>query len=367
MTRAAWSVPVLAGLVWVSLDARQEPRFRAGVDSVSVFATVVDSDQRLVTGLEESDFEVYDNGVRQTVTAFSNAPQAFTMVMMLDRSGSMASHFDRVRRAANVFIDHLLPTDRLKVGSFSSRIQIDPAVFTSDPDELRRILATELQGGGDSPVWAATSAAMNTLASQDGRRVILLFSDGHDSTSLGAYVPFREVRARAEDEDVMVYAIGFTEPCASTQTVVAPRYQGRGPTGMPGGRPPGGGRGGPGGGRRPGLPAPIPRYPPSGPGLPLPYPRRPQPVEARPLRCFDRKPNDDLRRLTEAAGGGYFELERLDDVDRTFARVAEELHQQYLLAFTPHALDNRTHQIEVRVKGTGRTVRARRSYVARQE
>lgn len=365
MTRVAWSVPVLAGLVWVSLDARQDLRFRAGVDNVSVFATVIDRDQRLVTGLDEADFEIYDNGVRQTITAFSNAPQAFTMVMMLDRSGSMSAHFDRVRSAANVFVDNLLPDDRLKIGSFSNRIQIDPSVFTADRHELRRILSAELQDVGESPVWAATSAAMNALGSQDGRRVVFLFSDGHNTTSLGTHVPFGEVRSRAEDEEILVYAIGFTEPCASTSALPVPRFQGRGPLGGPGGRPPGGGgRGGPIG-RRPGLPVPTPRFPPAGPTLPPPGqpPRRP-PFDVRPLRCYERKPNTELRELTEAGGGGYFELGALDDLNRTFARVADELHQQYLLAFTPRNLDNKTHQLEVRVKGSGRIVRARRSYFA---
>ena len=82
------------------------------------------------------------------------------------------------------------------------------------------------------------------------------------------------------------------------------------------------------------------------------------------MRCADIKPNPELRELTEAGGGGYFELDLVANLDQTFTRVADELHQQYLLAFAPRVLDNTTHLLEVRVRGGGRVVRARKTYFA---
>ena len=76
------------------------------------------------------------------------------------------------------------------------------------------------------------------------------------------------------------------------------------------------------------------------------------------------RPDRGLRRLAEETGGGYFELERTDDLGPTFSRVALELHSQYTLGFTPMTLDGREHKLVVRMKQTGMSARARRSYIA---
>jgi hypothetical protein len=124
----------------------------------------------------------------------------------------------------------------------------------------------------------------------------------------------------------------------------------------------GGGRiGGVGGGSGPRIPGPAMPLPP-GPG-----------VEDRlrgrsPNRdiaaCVSTEPDPHLRELADDGGGGYFELHSTDNLAATFSRVAEELHQQYMLAFTASALDGRTHKIEVRMREPGLTARARKSYLA---
>ena len=75
------------------------------------------------------------------------------------------------------------------------------------------------------------------------------------------------------------------------------------------------------------------------------------------------KPDEGLPKIAAETGGGYFELTSADDLSATFARVAEELHHQYVLGFTPIVLDGKTHKLEVRVKG-GNIARARKSYLA---
>ena len=77
-----------------------------------------------------------------------------------------------------------------------------------------------------------------------------------------------------------------------------------------------------------------------------------------------QKPDEGLAKLAAESGGGYFELESTDDLGATFARVADELHRQYAMGFSPEVLDGKTHKLEVRVKRPGMTARARRSYVA---
>jgi len=79
------------------------------------------------------------------------------------------------------------------------------------------------------------------------------------------------------------------------------------------------------------------------------------------------RPDRNLRRLAAETGGGYFELRQTDELNSTFTRVADELHRQYVLGFSPESLDGAVHKLEVRVKVPGMTVRARQSYVASEE
>ena len=76
------------------------------------------------------------------------------------------------------------------------------------------------------------------------------------------------------------------------------------------------------------------------------------------------RPDRGLKKLAEETGGGYFELKKTDELGPTFSRVAQELHSQYTLGFTPAALDGREHKLVVRMKHPGMNARARKTYVA---
>jgi Ca-activated chloride channel family protein len=75
-------------------------------------------------------------------------------------------------------------------------------------------------------------------------------------------------------------------------------------------------------------------------------------------------PDRGLKRLAEETGGGFFLLKKKDELGPTFTRVAQELHSQYVMGFSPETLDGKIHKLEVRVKKPGMTARARKSYVA---
>jgi VWFA-related protein len=312
----------------------QEPTFRGATRTVAVYATVQGADGRLVPDLARDAFSVLDNGRRQDLTIFANDVQPITVVMLLDRSGSMKANFTLVQQAAERFVDVMLPADKARIGSFSNRIQIDPRDFTSDHGELHGILRTELQEEGPTPLWNAVNVGITALLHQQGRRVILVFTDGVDEPFPGqSSNSLKDVMKRAEEEDVMVYAIGLnpSDPYAASGGS-SPR--GRFGRGGPGGRAGVGGRfgGGFGGGGRP----PVADH-----------------------------PDEGLPKIAGATGGGYFELTTTKDLAATFARVADELHRQYALGFTPEKLDGKMHSLEVKVAGDGRTVRARKSYLAR--
>jgi Ca-activated chloride channel homolog len=304
-----------------SLDARQQPPFRSGARTVAVHATVTDGDGRLVPDLTREDFEVYDNGKLQPLTVFSADVQPLSIVVMLDRSGSMAGSFRLVAAAAEAFVRKLQPDDKARIGTFATRIDVAPEQFTNDVAELVQILRADQQGGGPTPLWNAVNVATDGLATQDGRRVVLVFTDGVDNPMnfRTNNLTLMDVMLRAQAENVMVYAIGL-------ESRVPMRS---GPRGSLGGR---GGLGGFGGG-----------------GMML------------------QRPDPGLPVIAAETGGGYFELRNAQDLASTFARVADELHRQYALGFEPAKLDGKTHKLEVKVRKPRMKVRARKNYLAAKE
>jgi Ca-activated chloride channel family protein len=84
-------------------------------------------------------------------------------------------------------------------------------------------------------------------------------------------------------------------------------------------------------------------------------------------RTVRSKPDSGLRKIADETGGGYFELTKTAELASTFTRVAQELHSQYVLGFTPMLLDGKVHKLMVRVKQPGMTARARRSYLANSD
>jgi Ca-activated chloride channel family protein len=201
--------PLCAALVVaasvVALAADQQPTFRSGVRTVPVYATAVDSSGRLVPDLEQEDFEVLDNGKPVTLSSFSNEPQPFTAVVMLDTSASMTEHLKLLNQAAEQFLMRLLPVDRAQVGAFNDKLQLS-GEFSSDRDDLIAAL-DDLQFGNATRLWDGLAFSLDALKGVDGRRVVLLFTDGDDT---GSRVGFGAVQNRARDEEVMVYTIGLS-------------------------------------------------------------------------------------------------------------------------------------------------------------
>jgi VWFA-related protein len=320
----------------------QEPIFKVGNRTVPVYATVKNSEGRLVPDLDRNAFSVLDEGKRQDLTVFANEIQPITVVMLLDRSGSMRHNFELVEQAAEKFVEALLPADKARIGSFSDRIQLDPQDFTASRDEMLRILRTDLQPEGPTPLWNAVNVGITALLHQQGRRVILVFTDGVDSPMnfSNSNRSLKDVMKRAEEEDVMVYAIGLAGGGGFAGHGGYPS----GGMGRGGMRPSGGmGRGGGGhGGFGGGF---------GGHGR----------------MASDGKPDEGLAKIAAATGGGYFELTSIADLASAFTGVANELHHQYALAFTPNTLDGKMHTLEVRMSDAHLTAQARKSYLARRD
>jgi Ca-activated chloride channel family protein len=271
----------------------QTPIFREAARIVPVITTVTDADGRLVPGLEQEDFSIFDNNKLQETALFQSTVEPFSVVVMLDKSASMTANLDRLTQAAEQFLLRLLPLDRAQVGAFSDKIELS-GEFTNDRDSLISALK-DLQFGNPTRLYDAINASMAALSAVDGRKVVLIFTDGDDTASR---MGMGDVLERARDEDVMVYAIGLQSEFFNGQSMVRSR------------------------------------------------------------------PDRGLKRLAEETGGGYFELTKTADLAPTFTRVAQELHSQYILGFTPTVLDGKEHKLQVKMRGTGMNARARRSYIA---
>jgi len=192
-----------------SQDPRQDqqaPIFRGGVQTVALYATVTDESGRLVPDLQQKDFDIYDNGKLQTITVFKSDVQPVTVLLTLDTSGSMTMTLDLLKDAAEAFVIRLLPFDRARITNFDDKIVTSPE-FTSDRDELIRYIHEDVGYGNGTRLWDAVDNSMSKLASVQGRRVVLLFTDGDDEGSrLSTY---DAVTKRAESEDFMIYSIGL--------------------------------------------------------------------------------------------------------------------------------------------------------------
>jgi len=272
----------------------QQATFKAGTSIVPVLTTVTDNQGRLVPNLEQEEFTILDNGKPQPITLFQNETQPFTVVVMLDFSFSMTTHLDLLKQATEQFILRLLPADRGQVGAFSDKIQFS-GEFTNDRDDLVAALK-DLQFGNPTRLYDAIDASIDMLKDIEGRKIVLVFTDGDDTASRKG---MGDVLDKARTTETMIYAIGL-----ESEFPIAPG------------------------------------------------------------RMQRTRPDRGLRKLADETGGGYFELKKTTELAPTFTRVAQELHSLYTIGFQPALLDNKEHRLEVRMKQSGQTGRARKSYIA---
>src|SRR6187431_3296001 len=210
------AIAVLAGSLVAA--AQDQPIFKSNVRTVPIYATVVDSSGRLVPDLEQADFQILDNGKPADVSLFSNESQPFTAVVMLDTSASMTANLKLLNRAAEQFLLRLLPVDKAQVGAFNDKIQLS-GTFTNNRDELIGSL-NDLFFGNPTRLNDGIAAGLDALQGVDGRRVVLVFTDGEDTASRTS---FKNVLERARDEEVMVYSIGLESEYFNGMRVVKSR------------------------------------------------------------------------------------------------------------------------------------------------
>jgi Ca-activated chloride channel family protein len=338
---------------------------RVDTTLVSIPVTVMDRDGKYIPDLRKEDFRIWEDGVEQRVAYFASTEKPFTVALLIDTSGSTRFKLEEIQNAAIAFVEQLRPDDRVMVVSFSDKIRV-LSQPTNDRYTLRNKIR-ETEPGSGTRLYDAVDQIINQQLNRiEGRKAIVLFTDGVDTTS--KHATYESTVRDAEELDALIYPVeydtqgdmsiwgpGGRSGGGSSGSVLVdilgailgggnsggnsggsyPRGGGGG--GYPGRRG-GGGRGG-GGGSWPG----------GGSGT------------SRGEYELGDQYLHDLARVT---GARLYNAEQ-QNLDSAFRSVAEELRRQYSLGYypknAPHPGDRRS--IKVRVEKPELVVRTRDSYV----
>jgi Ca-activated chloride channel family protein len=286
-----------------------------------------------VSGLRKEDFVVYEDGVRQEITQFSNERVPVSLGIVLDASGSMTpDKMSSARSAIDRFVYDLLGADdELFFMEFANRPDLVQE-WTTDRRAISRAVARVTPNGGTAMYDAVADGVPLANAGKHPKKALLVISDGNDTNSS---LSVGEVRQLIRESEVLVYALGVDGTATTFRS---------GPTIQ--------------------LPMPIP--------LPIPGRRRPggfPPIiggtNQRTRVGAERVNPDALRQITDDTGGRTEIVRGFGDLDNATARIADELSKQYYLGYVSTGKkDGRWHAIRVDVKDRRLAVRARRGYVA---
>jgi VWFA-related protein len=300
IARPVLRVIAIAGVLSLVLTtAGSAQRFRSSAELVTVDVLVTDN-RVPVAGLELADFELLDNGVRQPLEQLYVEQLPVNVIMVLDTSGSVEGERLRSLQAgAMVLIDRLRKGDRAAVLSFSHRLDLSTAL-TADAAVLRRSVNV-LTARGSTALRDAAFAALAMRAAESTRTLVLVFSDGLDTSSI---LSEERVLAVARRSDATVYAVGIRESVDRTRAGMA----------------------------RDNVAAIDDRF---------------------------------LDRLSRETAGRLLYAERSLDIERTFSRVLQEFNSRYVLGYAPRGVAGKGwHHVEVRLKKKRGTILARRGYFA---
>jgi VWFA-related protein len=311
---------------------------------VTMPVSVLDRDGRFISGLQQKDFQIFENGVQQKVEYFQSVEQPFTVILLIDVSPSTQFQIDEIQDAAIAFVNQLRRDDKVQVISFDERVHVLSPV-TNNRQVLRNaILQTEF-GDGTSLYEAVDFVIERQLQQIQGRKAVVLFTDGVDTTSRRAN--YQTTIRQSEEAEALFYPIRY-----DTQSD------------MNGGW----GRGGGGGG-----------------GYPNRYPRRQQGGWGGVLGTILGGGNVRIGRgggggsgsssneyetgkkyledLARNSGGRSFEAR--NDLTAAFTGIAEELRRQYSIGYYPETVGKVGDRklIRVRVMRPNLVVRAKTSYI----
>ncbi|HEY0547635.1 MAG TPA: VWA domain-containing protein [Pyrinomonadaceae bacterium] len=367
-------------------EAQDVESVKVETNLVTVPIIVSDRNDIYVPDMRQEEFSIEEDGVKQELAFFASVTQPFHVVLMLDTSGSTQDKLGQIKRAADAFIDELQPADRVKLISFDDKIN-DYGDFTNDRTALRAAIGS-LRPGAGTKLYDAMEVAIHALRRIEGRKAIVIFTDGVDWYSDHASI--NQNRRELEEAGIIVYPIRYDtreeteriarEQARRGQTIdLGTIFGGGGGVGQSPTPPP----------ANPGSTIPLP--PSTGGGSPTigGFPIPPIVIQPRSDPNGRNDPNSSgseanikamldlayatadgyLRDLAQITGGKLYRADTLGSLPLAFANIAAELRTQYSLGYYPTnvARDGKFRKLKVRTTRAGVIVRARPGYRAPKE
>lgn len=305
---------------------------------VTVPVKISDRDNKFIAGLKKEDFKVFENDVEQEIAYFSNEEQPFTVALVLDMSISSTFKINEIQNAAIAFTAQLRPNDKILVISFSEQVYV-LCEATSDRQRIQSAIRSSRIESGTSLYEAVDMVINNRFKKTQGRKAIVLFTDGVDTSSRRADA-MKNI-SNALELDALIYPIQY-DTFNDVQAIKnKPIITGQpNPTGLP---------------LPPGNPSPFP--------FPIPTVGTPsgQGTSAEDYK----KATEYLAELASRTGGRVHQAGTTSDLALAFSNIAAELRQLYSLGYYPkeEGKQGQRRKIKVRLNKPGLVVKSRDSYV----
>ncbi|HEX5835295.1 MAG TPA: VWA domain-containing protein, partial [Pyrinomonadaceae bacterium] len=304
---------------------------RVNTTLITLPVSVMDRDGRYIPNLQKEEFRVWEDGVEQEVAFFQSVDKPFSVVLMLDTSPSTQFRLEDIQDAAVTFVNQLRSDDRVMVVSFNDDIKI-LSEFTTDRRRLQNAIHRARTDDGTRLYDAVDMVINQQLSRVQGRKAIVLFTDGVDTTSRRA--DYNTNITDAQELDALIYPVQYdtaqdmnvgnypTQQVDILGTILGGIF--------------GGGRGIRRGGRSRGT-----------------------------ARSDYETGSQYLRELASSTGGREYRADSLQNMSSAFANVAEELRRQYSIGYYPKRPPQagQRRMIRVRARQPNLAVRARDSYI----
>jgi len=205
---------VMAGLLAGAAPRAQMPTFKSGIDLVSFTVTVFDKRGNFVTDLKEGDFEVFEDGRKQSLRYFVPGGDAalppLHLGVLFDISGSMEEDLTLSRGASIKFLKTLDDAEDMTLVDFDTEVRVARYTHADFPNLVERIRSRKAEG--NTALYDAVAVYLDTAAAQDGRKILVLYTDGGDNNSR---ISFGDLVTLLRGSDATVYSIGFLQHSGS--------------------------------------------------------------------------------------------------------------------------------------------------------
>lgn len=297
-------------------EIKDDDVVRVDTRLVTIHVSVMDRDGKFIPDLQKELFQVFEDKNEQNIAFFETTNSPFTVMLMLDTSDSTIIQLNEIQDAAIAFVSQLRPDDRVAVLAFDSNV-VKLCDATSDRKTIYNSILSTRTGGGTSLYTAVDTTVNSLFRNIKGRKAIVLFTDGIDTTSRATY---DDTEYAAKESDAIIYTIQYptshvgnsgqnSNIAASSVNIIT--------------------------------------------------------TKGEPIKVAYERGTRYLQALSSNSGGRFYFADTVKSLTKSFAYIAKELSQQYSISYYPANQDTKraSRQIKVTVNSPKAVVRSRRNYV----